>query len=67
VAAAAERAQGSEAAWLRERSELLRYATEPVKHRSLATDEKLHDFVLQYPDKRFATSRAANTSLSSIR
>ena len=55
VAAAAERAQGSEAAWLRERSELLRYATEPVKHRSLATDEKLHDLVLQYPDKRFAT------------
>ena len=55
VAAAADRAQGPEADWLRERSELLRYATEPVKHRSLATDEKLHDLVLHYPDKRFAT------------
>ena len=55
VAAAAERAKGSDAEWLQERSELLRYATEPAKHRTLATDEKLHELVLQYPDKRFAT------------
>ena len=55
VAAAADRAAGPDAEWLRERSELLRFATEPVKHRSLATDDKLHELTVRYPDKRFAT------------
>jgi len=55
VAAAAERAAGQDAEWLRERSELLRYATEPAKHRALATDPKLHELTHHYPDKRFAS------------
>jgi starch synthase (maltosyl-transferring) len=55
VAAAADRATGPDAEWLRKRSDLLRYANEPAKLRTLATDEKLHELVLQYPDKRFAT------------
>jgi len=55
VAVAADRATGPDAEWLRERSDLLRYANDPAKLRTLATDEKLHELVLQYPDKRFAT------------
>jgi len=55
VAAAAQRAEGPDAEWLRERSELLRFANEPAKLRELATDEKLYETTLRYPDKRFAT------------
>ncbi|HEY1902924.1 MAG TPA: alpha-1,4-glucan--maltose-1-phosphate maltosyltransferase [Terracidiphilus sp.] len=55
VASAAERATGKDAAWLRERSELLRYTIEPAKLRVHATDAKLHELALRYPDKRFAT------------
>ena len=56
VAAAVERARGADVAWLRDRAELLRSAKEPAKLREIhATDAKLHETALRYPDKRFAT------------
>jgi starch synthase (maltosyl-transferring) len=55
VAAAAERATAVDAAWLKERAELMRLATEIAKRRELATDPHLHELVVRYPDKRFAT------------
>jgi len=55
VASAAERATGKDAAWLRERSELLRYTIEPAKLRAHAADAKLRELALRYPDKRFVT------------
>ena len=55
VAAAAGRATVVDAAWLKERAELMRLATEIAKQRELATDPHLHELALRYPDKRFAT------------
>jgi starch synthase (maltosyl-transferring) len=55
VAEAAERASGKDAAWLRERSELLRYTIESAKLRVHATDVKLRELAMRYPDKRFVT------------
>ena len=55
VAAASKRAAGDDAAWRRERSELLRFATELAKRRAHATDPKLHELALRYPDKSIAT------------
>jgi starch synthase (maltosyl-transferring) len=55
VAAAAERAVGADAGWLRERAEVLRSAKTPVELRIHATDPTLHELALRYPDKRHAT------------
>ena len=55
VAAAGERAYGGDERWLKERAELLRFTADPAKLRAHATDPKLHELVLRYPDKRFAT------------
>jgi starch synthase (maltosyl-transferring) len=55
VAEAAKRATPEDAKWLSERAELLRFTADPAKRRTLATDVRLHDLALRYPDKRFAT------------
>ncbi len=55
VVAAAERAVGQDARWLRQRAEVLRSGKQPKELRAQATDAKLHDLALRNPDKRFAT------------
>jgi len=55
VDAAAGRAIGADAIWLRGRAEVLRSAKGLSKLRVPATDAKLYELVLRYPDKRFAT------------
>jgi starch synthase (maltosyl-transferring) len=55
VAAAASRAEGADARWLQARAELLRSGNDAKKLRIHATDPKLHEVALRYPDKRFAT------------
>jgi starch synthase (maltosyl-transferring) len=55
IAAAAERATGPDATWLKRRAEILRSGKEPKELRVHATDPALHELALRYPDKRFAT------------
>src|ERR1035437_2333499 len=55
VTAAAPRATGADAAWLLKRAALLRSGDEPVDLRMHATEAKLHELAVRYPDKRFAT------------
>jgi starch synthase (maltosyl-transferring) len=55
VTAAAARATGADAAWLLKRAGLLRSGDEPADLRLHATDDKLHELAVRYPDKRFAT------------
>jgi starch synthase (maltosyl-transferring) len=55
IDAAADRASGSDADFLRKRSEVLRSATDPNQLRTDATDALLRQTALRYPDKRFAT------------
>jgi starch synthase (maltosyl-transferring) len=55
VTEAANRAAGGDAAWLLERAAVLRSGKEPKDLRIHATDPTLHELVLRYPDKRFAT------------
>ena len=55
VAEAASRASVADAAWLSERASVLRSGKEPADLRIHATDPTLHELVLLYPDKRFAS------------
>src|ERR1035437_6655457 len=55
VTAAAARATGADAAWLLKRADLLRSGDAPADLRLHATDAKLHELAVRYPDKRFAT------------
>ena len=55
VEQAAGRATGADAVWLRERAEVLRSPQEPKQLRTHATDPMLHELIMRYPDKRFAT------------
>jgi len=55
VAAAADRASGGDAAWLRERAAVLRSGKDAKDLRTHATDLLLQELVQRYPDKRFAT------------
>ena len=55
VAQAADRATGADAILLRDRASVLRAGKEPNTLRIHATDPLLHELVLRYPDKRFAT------------
>jgi len=55
VAAAAARATGGDALWLKERAKVLAAVKEPKAMRTHATDPMLRELVLRYPDKRFAT------------
>jgi starch synthase (maltosyl-transferring) len=55
VDAAAERAEGPDATWLKDRAEVLRTGKIPKALRIHATDPKLHEMALRYPDKRFGT------------
>jgi starch synthase (maltosyl-transferring) len=55
IAEAAKRATGADVAWLSERATLLRTGKIPSELRTHATDPMLHELVLRYPDKRFAS------------
>jgi starch synthase (maltosyl-transferring) len=55
VAAAAQRAVGPDALWLRARAEVLRGGSEAKAMRTHATDPTLREIALRYPDKRFVT------------
>ncbi|HEY3707248.1 MAG TPA: alpha-1,4-glucan--maltose-1-phosphate maltosyltransferase, partial [Terracidiphilus sp.] len=55
VEAAAKRATGGDGPWLEARAVGLRSKSDPKKLRNHATDPMLHELVLRYPDKRFAT------------
>jgi starch synthase (maltosyl-transferring) len=55
VAIAAARAEGADARWMQTRAELLRSSKDAKELRTHATDPKLHEVALRYPDKRFAT------------
>ncbi len=63
VEEAAGRAAGGDAVWLLERAEALRAAKEPEEMRTSATDPKLHELVLRYPDLRFATESEGELSV----
>ena len=53
--AAAKRAPGADAVWLRKRAEVLQSTTDPDKRRAAATDQALRETALRYPDMRFRT------------
>jgi starch synthase (maltosyl-transferring) len=55
IDAAAGRATGKEAAWLKARAAVLRSGEPAADLRVHATDGVLHEMALRYPDKRFAT------------
>ena len=55
VAEAADRAVGGDAVWLEDRASILRSDKDARDLRTHATDPMLHELVLRYPDKRFAT------------
>ena len=63
VAAAAKRASGGDAAWLKESATVLESAKEPRDLRTHATDPMLHELVLRYPDKHFATESSPELSV----
>lgn len=51
---AATRATGPDAQWLRDRAKALRFSAPLVDLRRIAIDQPLNDFMLRYPDRRFA-------------
>jgi starch synthase (maltosyl-transferring) len=63
VTAAAKRAKGPDAKWLRDRAKLLGSGVEPKELRAHAIDPQLHELALRYPDKRFATESDREYSL----
>ena len=63
IAAAAARASGADAGWLKERAAVLRSGKDPKDLRMHATDPTLHELVLRYPDKRFATESDRELSI----
>jgi starch synthase (maltosyl-transferring) len=63
VAEAADRANGGDAVWLRERAAVLRSGKEPKDLRTHATDPMLQELVLRFPDKRFATMSEREVSV----
>ena len=63
VAEAAERALGGDATWLKERAIVLGAGKQPRELRTHATDPMLHELMLRYPDKRFATESSPELSV----
>jgi starch synthase (maltosyl-transferring) len=55
VGEAAKRASGADAEWMTQRATVLRSGKDPIGLRTHATDPLLHELILRYPDKRFAT------------
>lgn len=55
IAAAADRASGADAIWLRERAGVLRSGKPPKELRIHAIDPTLHELAQRYPDKRHST------------
>jgi starch synthase (maltosyl-transferring) len=55
IDAAAVRAFASDAGWLRKRAAVLRSGLDSKQLRTHATDVLVHEMVLRYPDKRYAT------------
>ena len=63
VAEAASRASAADSAWLSQRASVLRSGKEPAALRIHATDPTLHELVLRYPDKRFASESDREISI----
>ncbi|MGB7548705.1 MAG: alpha-1,4-glucan--maltose-1-phosphate maltosyltransferase [Terracidiphilus sp.] len=63
IAEAAGRASGADAGWLRERASVLRSGKVAKDLRTHATDPTLHELVLRYPDRRFATESEQELSI----
>jgi len=61
IAAAAERAAGGDAVWLRERATVLQSGQDAKALRTHATDPMLQELALRYPDKQFATESDRET------
>ncbi len=55
IEAAAGRAKGADEEWLLMQAKELRAIDDDPQHRTAAIDPALHDVMLQYPDRRFAT------------
>ena len=55
VDGAGDRAVGADADWLHEQAGILRSAVGLEELRERATNQKLHELALRYPDKRFAS------------
>jgi starch synthase (maltosyl-transferring) len=55
ITAAADRAKGPDAQWLRDRATVLRTGGVIANLRTHATDPLLHELVLRYPDKHLTT------------
>jgi starch synthase (maltosyl-transferring) len=64
ITQAAARAAGSDATWLSERAAALQAGKQPEQLRNHATDPMLHEMVLRYPDKRFATESGPELRIS---
>jgi starch synthase (maltosyl-transferring) len=56
IAAAADRAKAPDAAWLRGEAKFVRTSESREQKRERATDTVLHEVMLRYPDRRFATA-----------
>ena len=63
VLQAAKRAFAGDAAWLKERASVLNSGKAAPELRTHATDLMLHELVLRYPDKRFATESKPELSV----
>jgi len=63
VTQAAGRAKGGDAIRLNERAAELRSEKQPGRLRALATDPKLYELVMSYPDKRFATESSPELNI----
>ena len=63
VTEAAGRAAGGDAIWLSERAAVLRAGKQPSQLRTHATDPKLHELVMRYPDKRFAAESSPELAI----
>ena len=61
---AAQRAHSSDKEWLREQArELEAKPDDKASHRSVATDARLNETMLRYPDRRFATAMERELAL----
>jgi starch synthase (maltosyl-transferring) len=63
VVEAAGRASGGDSIWLSERAAELRSGKQPAQLRNHATDPMLHELVMRYPDRRFATESSPELTI----
>ncbi|HEY2468997.1 MAG TPA: alpha-1,4-glucan--maltose-1-phosphate maltosyltransferase [Terracidiphilus sp.] len=63
VVETAKRAVGGDSEWLNERATVLKSGKEPKELRTHATDPMLHELMMRYPDKQFATESSPELSV----